>query len=79
VATDTEPGAVRSALRTLEGREVNLALADGSRLDGAMLISAGRGHSGSVWVYAGGIDVFLPRSAITDAWEAPPVRARSAA
>lgn len=77
--TNTKTGAVRDALRKLEGREVSLALADGSRLDGVMLISAGRGPARTVWLYAGGIDVFLPRFAIIDASEAPPVRARSAA
>jgi hypothetical protein len=69
-------------LRELEGREVSLALADGSRLDAVTLVSAGRGTTPSVWIFAQGIDVFLPRRSVIAAWEAGrarPVRARPAA
>jgi hypothetical protein len=59
-------------LRDLEGCEVNLALADGSRLDGVTLVSAGRGRTTSVWVCTGGMDVFVPRTHVIDAWEAAP-------
>jgi hypothetical protein len=62
-------------LRELEGREVSLALADGSRLDCVMLMSAGRGRTPTVWLFANGIDVFLPRLSIIAAWEAPPAGA----
>lgn len=62
--------AIRSVLRELEGREVSLALADGSRLDAVMLISAGRGGTPTVWLFAQGIDVFLPRRCVIAAWEA---------
>jgi hypothetical protein len=48
---------------------VSLSLADGSRLDDVRLVSAGRGRTPTVWVYAGGIDVFVPRPHIIDAWE----------
>ena len=58
----------------LEGHEVCLSLADGSRLDAVTLVSAGRGRTPTVWVYAGGIDVFVPRPNVIDAWEAPPAR-----
>jgi hypothetical protein len=67
--------AVSSVLRELEGREVSLALADGSRLDCVMLISAGRGRTPTVWLFANGIDVFLPRLSIIAAWEALPASA----
>ena len=67
--------AVSGVLRELEGREVSLALADGSRLDCVMLISAGRGRTPTVWLFANGIDVFLPRLSIIAAWEAPPASA----
>jgi hypothetical protein len=56
---------------------VNLALADGSRLDDVMLISVGHGSAPTLWVFASGIDGFLPRLAVVDACEAPPARARS--
>jgi hypothetical protein len=62
-------------LRDLEGREVSIALADGSRLDAVTLVSAGRGTTASVWVYTGGIDVFVPRPQVIDAWESPPANA----
>ena len=62
-------------LRDLEGREVSLALADGSRLDAVTLVSAGRGRTPSVWIYTDGMDVFVPRPTIVDAWESPPPRA----
>ena len=71
--------AVSGVLRELEGREVSLALADGSRLDDVVLISAGRGRTPTVWVFASGIDVFLPRLSIIAAWEAPPANGRRAA
>lgn len=67
--------AVSGVLRELEGREVSLALADGSRLDCVMLISAGRGRTPTVWLFANGIDVFLPRQSIIAAWEARPAGA----
>jgi hypothetical protein len=66
-------------LRGLEGCKVSVALADGSRLDDVMLVSAGHGRTPTLWLFASGIDVFLPRLAVIDAWEAPPVRARCAA
>ena len=70
-------GANGPGLRELEGLQVNLALADGSRLDAVTLVSAGRGRTPTVWVYAGGIDVLLresagPRLDLIDAWESPP-------
>ena len=63
------------SLRALEGHEVSLALADGSRLDDVTLVSAGRGRTPTVWIYAAGIDVFVPRPNVIDAWESPPLRA----
>jgi hypothetical protein len=63
------------ALRDLEGREVSLSMADGSRLDAVTLVSAGRGGTPTVWIYAGGIDVFVPRPNVIDVWECRPVAA----
>lgn len=53
----------------LEGRRVNLALADGSRLDDCELVSAGRGTA-TLWLFVNGDDVFVPVTDVTDAWEA---------
>jgi hypothetical protein len=68
-ASPRDIGLDRRALLGLEGRSVSLSLADGSRLDDVTLVSAGRGRTPTVWVYAGGIDVFVPRPHIIDAWE----------
>jgi hypothetical protein len=53
----------------LEGRRVNLALVDGSRLDDCELVSAGHGCP-TLWLFVNGADVFVPCSEVTDAWEA---------
>ena len=53
----------------LEGHRVNLALIDGSRLDGCELVSAGHGRP-TLWLFVNGSDVFVPVARVTDAWEA---------
>ncbi len=53
----------------LEGRRVNLALTDGSRLDDCELVSAGHGTA-TLWVFVNGDDLFVPVADVTDAWEA---------
>jgi hypothetical protein len=65
--TDTE-------LRELEGRQVSLALVDGSRLDAVTLVSAGRGRTRTLWLYSAGSDLFVARDAVLDAWEPAPSR-----
>lgn len=60
----------RSELRQLEGHRVNLALADGSRIDDCELVSVDRGRRGHLWVHANGADAFVPLSKIADVWEA---------
>ncbi len=56
-------------MRQLEGRQVNVALADGSRFDAAALVSAGRGATSTLWVFTGGADVFVPTAEVRDVWE----------
>ena len=56
-------------LRTLQGRRVALALADGDRLDDCDLISVPRDENAPLWLYAGGTDRFVARGMIVDAWE----------
>jgi len=53
----------------LEGRRVNLALIDGSRLDDCELVSAGHGAP-TLWLFVNGSDVFVPMAEVIDAWEA---------
>ena len=62
----------RRELRRLEGLGVNLALADGSRLDDVSLISA---HGLSLWIFARGEDVFVPIADVIDFWASERVAA----
>lgn len=66
-------------LRKLEGQQVCMALADGSRIDDCSLVSAGRGRAKTIWVYVNGIDAFLQLAEVVTIWEAAPGRARFAA
>jgi hypothetical protein len=50
---------VGELIRYLEGRHVNVALTDGSRLDDCELVSAGRRGVQSLWLYANGADTFV--------------------
>ena len=58
-----------SRLRTLEGRQVGVALADGSRIDGCQLVSAGRAGVRTIWVVSNGTDTFVPLPAVLAVWE----------
>ena len=62
---------VISRWNQLEGRHVNVALADGSRIDDASLVSAGRGRTSTLWLFTGGEDVFVPTAEVRDLWEDP--------
>ena len=62
----------RRELRRLEGLGVNLALADGSRLDDVSLISA---HGLSLWIFDRGEDVFVPIADVIDFWASERVAA----
>ncbi len=57
------------ALKVLEGRQVTLALTDGSRIDDCQLVSVPRGELTRVWIYVNGTDDFVALSDIGDAWE----------
>ena len=59
----------RKVLRSLEGRSVSLALADGSRIDEAVLVS---GRTAKAWIYWNGADSFVPLDDVVDVWEQPP-------
>ena len=66
-------------LRKLEGQQVCMALADGSRIEDCDLVSAGRGRAKTIWVYVNGIDAFLQSADVVAVWEAAPGRERVAA
>ena len=57
----------RIELTHLEGRHVSLSLIDGSRIDDAQLVLAGRFK---LWVFVNGHDAFVAVNRVTDFWEA---------
>jgi hypothetical protein len=59
----------RHTLRHLEGRQVGVALRDGSRIDDCQLVSAGRKGTRTVWVFANGADTFVGLDEVVDIWE----------
>jgi hypothetical protein len=63
----------------MEGQQVCLALADGSRIDDCSLVSAGRGQVATLWIFASGRDTFVRAADVVDVWPcAPPLRRRAA-
>ncbi|MBV8304785.1 MAG: hypothetical protein JOZ04_11280 [Acidimicrobiia bacterium] len=48
---------------------MNIALADGSRIDDCELVSVDRGRRGHLWVHANGGDAFVPLAQVSDVWE----------
>lgn len=63
---------IRDRLSTLIGRNVDLALNDGTRLDDCQLVSLPRSrHAGTAWIVHGGEDAFVAVDAITDFCEVP--------
>ena len=59
-----------SQLRSLEGRQVSVALTDGTRIEYAQLVSSGRGTVRTLWVFTNGVDAFVPLYEVVDVWEA---------
>ena len=57
----------RAELNRLEGRRVNLALLDGSRIDDCQLVLAGRCK---LWVFVNGQDSFVRVDRVAEVWEA---------
>lgn len=62
----------RLNLRGLEGHQVSVALADGSRIDDCQLVSAGRPGVPTLWVFTNGVDAFLAHSDVLAVWESLP-------
>jgi hypothetical protein len=58
-------------MRSLEGRRVSLALRDGARIDDCQLVSAGRPGVRTIWVFANGVDAFVPLPEVVGVWELP--------
>ena len=69
---DEREGSVTSnqGLRQWEGRQVSVALADGSRIDDCQLVSAGRNAASTLWLFSNGSDRFIPIDDVTAIWDA---------
>ena len=60
----------KTTLQLLEGRQVSVALRDGSRIDDCQLVSAGRNGTASLWLFTNGADLFVALADVTAIWEA---------
>jgi len=56
-------------LHGLEGRQVSVALRDGTRIDDCQLVSAPRARTETVWLFSNGDDVFVGLADVVDIWE----------
>ncbi|HEY4410864.1 MAG TPA: hypothetical protein VGO87_13370 [Acidimicrobiia bacterium] len=57
--------------QAFEGRQVSVALRNGSRIDDCQLVSAGGVRTGTLWLFSNGLDVFVSAAQVLDVWEAP--------
>ena len=57
-------------VRALEGRQVSIALTDGSRIDDCQLVSGVRHDRATLWLYDNGEDRFVALIDVRDVWEA---------
>jgi hypothetical protein len=61
---------IRDRLVALIGSNVDLALADGTRVDDCQLVSLVRDRRvRTVWIFSNGGDAFVPVDSIIDVWE----------
>jgi len=60
----------KTTVQVLEGRQVSLALRDGTRIDDCQLVSAGRTSTETLWLFTNGADVFVSFADVLDVWEA---------
>lgn len=75
-ATLADMNGTRFDVQRMEGRRVNVALADGSVLGPASLVLARRN---TLWVVADGEDVFVPLDRVVEVQQAPVPGRRPAA
>jgi hypothetical protein len=59
-----------NSLRSIEGRQVNVVLRDGRRIDGCELVSSGRHRVPKLWLFSDGEDVFVAFHDVVAVWEA---------
>lgn len=71
-SASTTLGSMRSnPVQLLEGRQVCVALRNGSRIDDCQLVSAGRISTDTFWLFSNGADLFVSVEEVLDVWEAP--------
>lgn len=56
-------------LHALEGRQVSVALCDGSRIDDCQLVAAPRAGTTTLWLFSNGDDLFVCTGDVVDVWE----------
>jgi hypothetical protein len=56
-------------LHGLEGRQISVALRDGSRIDDCQLVSAPRACTDTLWLFSNGDDLFVRVTDVIDVWE----------
>jgi hypothetical protein len=66
-----ETAMTSKTVQVLEGRQVCVALRNGSRIDDCQLVSAGRVSTGTLWLFSNGADLFVSTDEVFDVWEAP--------
>jgi hypothetical protein len=54
----------------IDGRQVHVALRDGTRIDDCQLVSRGRSTVDTYWLFSNGEDLFIPVDDVIDLWEA---------
>ena len=63
------PAQQKIDLRLIEGRQVNVALRDGTRIDDCNLVSSGRNCVDNLWLCTNGEDVIVALEDVIDVWE----------
>jgi len=61
---------LKSRIAELQGRQVNVALLGGERIDDCQLVSAARSQASKLWLFTNGVDAFVPVDAVVDVWAA---------
>ena len=56
-------------VRQLEGYRVSVALSNGDRLDDCDLVAGPRGSTNRLWLFTGGLDLFVPLTDVVAVWE----------
>jgi hypothetical protein len=65
-------------LHLIKGRQVNVALQDGTSIHDCNLVSSGRKRVESLWLVADGEDVIVALDDVVDVWETDDHRPRAA-